>query len=192
MRIDQLSTGSPGWLAFVNLDAAANKQTANRVLDLGDSPNEFLAVLDERAVFSHGVTRYVDRRELPHHRHSGQLERVVLVRLAFDVLPPPGLVVRAADQRLEPKFLAQVVDPSARPTRFHHDKVDCVALEDCREILPRRRRRLKLILLRVGFVKAAHRVEFPKVDCENVHGKAPWFWGCHCDTLLRVTGKKLA
>ncbi|KKK83074.1 hypothetical protein LCGC14_2797020, partial [marine sediment metagenome] len=163
-------------------------QTANRVLDLVGMPNKFLAVLDERAVFSHGVTRYMDRGKLPHHRHSGQLERVVLVRLAFDVLPPPGFVVRAAEQRLEPQFQAEVVDPSARPAGFHHNQIDLVVFEDCREILPRRRRRLKSILLRVGFVKAAHRVEFPKVDCENVHDQAPWFWGCHCDTLLRVTG----
>ena len=109
-------------------------QTANRVLDLVDTPNEFLAVLDERAVFSHSVTRYMDRGELPHHRHSGQLERVVLVRLAFDVLPPPGFVVRAADQRLEPQFPAQVVDPSARPAGFHHNQINLVVLEDCRVV----------------------------------------------------------
>ncbi len=55
MRIDEFSTGSPGWLASINFDAAANKQTANRVLDLVDTPNELLAILDERAVFSYGV-----------------------------------------------------------------------------------------------------------------------------------------
>ena len=74
MRIDEFSTSAPSFLAFVNFDATAGKQTANRVFDLVDPSDELLAILDERAMFSHLLFRHMDRRELPHHRHSSQFE----------------------------------------------------------------------------------------------------------------------
>ena len=117
----------------------------------------------------------MDPSELSHHCQSRQFERVVFVRLAFDVLPLPGRVVGAADKRLETQFLAQVADPAAGPTRFHHDQVNLVILEDGREIVPCRRHCLKTIFLRFGLVKAAHRIEFSKVNCENLHHVSPWF-----------------
>ena len=77
----------------------------------------------------------MDRFELPHHRQASQLEGVVFVGLAFDVLPPPGFFVGAADERLESQFLAQVADPTAGATGFHHHQVDLVrCVSTCRQI----------------------------------------------------------
>ena len=164
-------------MSFGDFDALANKQAANRVFDSVDTPDQLLAVLDQRSVFSHLVFGHVNPRELSHHRQSSQLERVVFVRLAFDVLPLPGRIVGAADKRLETQLLAQVADPTAGPTGFHHDQVNLVILEDRREIVPCRRHRLKSIFLRFGIEKAAHRVEFSEVDCENVHHVVSVVWG---------------
>ncbi len=147
MGIDKFSTAVPGWLPFRYLDALANKQAADRAFDFDDTTNELLAVFDQRSVFSHLVLWHVNPSELSHYRQSRQFERVVFVRLAFDVLSLPGRVVGAADKRLETQFLAQVANPPAGTTRFHYDQVNLVILKDGREIHPCRRHCLKTIFL---------------------------------------------
>ena len=92
-----------------NLDALANEQTSDRILDRSDAFDKFLAILDQGAMFSHFVLGNVNLRKQSQHCQTCQLERVVLVRLAFDILPQPGFVVRAANYRFEPQLLAQSV-----------------------------------------------------------------------------------
>ena len=114
------------------------------------------------------VRWHVDRFELSHHRQASKFQGVVLVGLAFDVLPSPGLFIGAADQRLQAEFLAQVTDPAAGATGLHHHQVDLAVLKDSRQIGPRRSRFPEPVLLGFRIEETAHRVELAEVDREDV------------------------
>ena len=57
---------------------------------------------------------------------ASQFEGIVLVVLAFDIPPSPNFLERSADQRRQPQFSAQVIDPTAAATGFHHHQVNGV------------------------------------------------------------------
>jgi hypothetical protein len=103
---------------------------ANGAFDLVDSRVESLAVLDQRAEFSMRLRRHVHCFEFIHGRHPRQFEGVVLVGLAFDVGPLPGIFVGRADEGLDSQADSQVIDPARRPTGLHDNQIDLVLFED--------------------------------------------------------------
>ena len=50
--------------------------------------------------------------EFIHCSHTGELEGIVFVGLAFDVAPLPSVFVGGADERLEAVADGQIVDPT--------------------------------------------------------------------------------
>ena len=164
-----LAAGTPGSSASIDLETTVGKQGSDGVLDAIDSSVECLAILDQSSMLAYLVRGHMDRFEVPHHRQSSQLDGVVFVGLAFDVLPSPGLFIGAADQRLQAEFLAQVTDPAAGATGLHHYQVDLVVPKDGRQIGPRRGRIPEPVLLSLAIEETAHRVEFAQIDCKNDH-----------------------
>ena len=65
----------------------------------------------------------MNRGECLHHRHLGKLQGIVSIGLPLGVLPAPGFVVGAADNRLDPASSADIADPAARSAGFHHDQI---------------------------------------------------------------------
>ncbi len=68
--------------------------------------------------------------------HPSQLESIILVGLAFDVGPFPGIFVGRTDERLETVAHGQIVDPARRTAGFHDDEVDFVLFEDRLQVIP--------------------------------------------------------
>ena len=94
---------------------------------------------------------------------------VVLVCLAFDVRPLPGIFVGRADECFEPQADCQVVDPARRTTGFHDDEVNFVFLKDCGEVLSVSGSIKEFMFTSFRVEKAAHGIEFTEVQSENFH-----------------------
>ena len=71
----------------------------------------------------------MDRLELVHGGHTGELESVVLVSFSFNVGPLPRVLVGGAYNSFAPAADSQVVDPSGGAARFHDDQVASGFLE---------------------------------------------------------------
>ena len=85
--------------------------------------SECLAVLDQSALFADLRLGNMNAFQVTHHGHAGQPQGVVFIGLAFDVLPLPGFFVGAADERLDLQFTANIIDPAAGSTGFHHHEL---------------------------------------------------------------------
>ena len=77
-----------------------NEDRADIVLDAVEPTGEHFAVLHQTTVLTLLLVRDVNGHELIQRSQFGQLQRIVTVGLSFDDPPPPGFLIRIADQHL--------------------------------------------------------------------------------------------
>lgn len=131
---------------------------------------DHLAILDDQSFLLSLGAGHVDGSEHVHAGHFGELECIVAIRLAFGVLPGPGLIVGAANDGLESFGSADVVDPTRGSAGFHHDQVRCDVAEGAIGIREHRidvrslgGDGLEAVLASLGVVEATDGVELAKV-----------------------------
>ena len=146
-----------------------DEPSTDGVLGFVDPSVESLAILDQGAKLTVLLGRRVYRFEFSHGGQTGKLQSVVFVGLAFDIGPPPGFFVGGADERGKPHRLSQIVDPARGSAGLHDDQVRLVVGKDRSEVLPPSGRGEEPSLAGPGVEKAAGRVEFAEVECENLH-----------------------
>ncbi len=115
----------------------------------------------------------MDRLELLHGGHACELESVVLVNLAFDVAPFPGVFVGGADERLVAQALREIVDPAGRSAGFHDDEISFVLFEDGGEVITIGGRVKELVFASFCVEEAVHGIEFTEIESENFHVTSP-------------------
>lgn len=98
-----------------------------------------------------------------------QVESVVLVGLALDIAPFPGIFIGRAHEGLQPEADGKIVDPTRRAAGLRRDQIDLVLLEHRSQVASIGCRRQELVLTRMGVEKAAHRLELTQVESENFH-----------------------
>ena len=125
---------------------------------------ECLSVLDDGALFSHLRLRDVNRGEHSHHRHASELECVVAIGLSLGVLPRPGFVIGATNDRFEFHLVTQIADPPRRSTRFHDNQIDFFRGKELLQVVTLRTDGFKVVLSRACVVETADGVEFAKIE----------------------------
>ncbi len=113
----------PSFLASVDGDSTIDEPGANGAFHFADSVVKSLSVFDQRSKFAVCFGGHVDRLELVHVGHAGELESVVLVGFSFDVGPLPRIFVGGAYKSFASEADSQVVNPARGAARFHDDQV---------------------------------------------------------------------
>ena len=125
-----------------------------------------MTIGNQRTPLARLRARQRDRRQLAKQRQLRQLQGVVAIGLALDVLPSPRLAVGVRDLDRHVQRLAKILHPARRGADFDHDTV---RLQVHDQVVHRRRRgpqRLESVIFGRS-VRAGHALELPQVDGEN-------------------------
>ena len=132
-----------------------------------------------------------------HRRELRQLQRIILIRLAFDVLPSPGLVIWVGDLNIKFHRLAQISDPARRRADLDHHTIRGTLDEQVVQCLWRGRDRGEGVRCRIRVIFTGDALEFSEVNGENLHVGSPWWdvsfrraveWGVSYDPADRSPG----
>lgn len=184
-RVDPLAAGMPGFVAGVDRDPLVDEPGADGVLGLVDASVEGLTVFHQRSELAVLLGGRMDGLEFSHGGHPRELEGIVLIGLAFDIGPLPGLFIGGADERGASQRLSQVVDPARGPAGFHDDEIAAVFFEDRGEIVAIGGGIEKGMFSRCCVEEAAHGIELAEVESENFHVDRVLVFGGR----LNVTGR---
>ena len=102
----------PSFLASVDGDSTIDEPRANGAFHFTDSVVKSLSVFDQRSNFAVCFGGHVDRLELVHGGHAGELESIVLIGFSFDVTPFPRVFVGGADESFVSETGGKIVDPT--------------------------------------------------------------------------------
>jgi hypothetical protein len=131
---------------------------------------------------------HVRRRQLPEHGELGQLQRVVLVRLALDARPAPRLVRGVGHEHRDPQRDGEVVDPAGDVAGLDHQQRRGGVLRRVRrqQVVDLLRRGLhaddEAVVVRERVVGAQHAGELAEVQREDAGDvgrmRKPMHGGC--------------
>ncbi len=136
-----------------------DEPSSDGALHLVDTTIERLSILDQRSELAMSFRRHVNGFKLIHRSHASKLESVILVGLAFDIGPRPGIFIGGTNQRLEAMALGEVIDPTGWPASFHDNKIELMLLEDGGKIISFSRCIEESMFAILCVKKAAHGIE---------------------------------
>ena len=118
--LQKLASAVPGLGADADGDALVGKDRADAVLAAIDATDKVLAIDAHATTLANFFERHMRRLQFINRSHSSQLDRVIFIGLAFDVLEQPSIFVGTAGDKLHAVFTAQVADPTARTAGLKH------------------------------------------------------------------------
>ena len=125
----------PGLGTSADGDTLVGKDRADTVFAAIDAPDNILAIDAQATTLADFLDWQMRRLQFVDRCHSSQLDGVVFIGLAFDVLKQPGIFVGAACDNFDAVFPAEIADPTAGAAGLDYHEVRLVLNDQATEVL---------------------------------------------------------
>jgi len=98
--------------------------------------DERVPLFNKSSPLAHLRRRHVHQVQLLERRQASQLEGVVLVGLALDVLPFPGVLCRVGHLDLDAHLTDEIMDPAGQRADLDDDPLGMNLLEQLSQVAP--------------------------------------------------------